>query len=182
MKYLIYLSVVFLNILNASAQSSIYDTSRTITSLMGNTVTLNQFSGKKMVVLILPFSQTANNITYIKKLDSVCGLYASKITVIGVLSYESGFNDSSLTTLRNWFSTVQLNNLVITQGMHTNKSSGTLQNDLFTWLTNSNLNGHFSNDVAGINDKFFLNEQGQLFGRFGPDMRMSVKALQKLLQ
>lgn len=165
---------------SGQAQTSI-DTTLTLTKLNGDTISLTHYSSAKLLIIVLPVTQTADDSSYVLKADSIANLYAGKLGVIGVLSYEDGYTDSALSALQSWYSGLTDSNLVVTQGMYTHKDS-TTQHPLFSWLTHADQNAHFDNDVTGIGQTFFINEEGQLYSVNDPGIPLTVRMVQRLVQ
>ncbi|HWB27599.1 MAG TPA: hypothetical protein VG738_19115 [Chitinophagaceae bacterium] len=159
---------------------SIYDYS--ITTIESQTHSLGEYQGKKILIMVLPASQTADDSAYLQKMDSVALANSSGMAVIGIPSYEDGYNDSLLTTLQPFYRSLLDTSIIISQGMYTHQSSDSLQNPLFNWLTHVSGNTHFEQEVGGAGEMYFINEQGELYGVFGPEVRMSTKILNRMLQ
>ena len=137
-----------------------------ITTTDGNDISLDQFQGKKVLIVVLPVTKSAEDSTLLISMSSVA-TYDS-VVVIGIPSYEDGFQDDSLQTLTTWYRSLAGDSVVITQGMNTRKASP-YQSDLFAWLTSKDLNGHFDQDVIGAGSKYLINETGDLYGVASPD-------------
>jgi len=65
--------------------------------------------------------------------------------------------------------------------MYTRKSSS-YQNEIFAWLTDKDLNGHFDKEVDGPGSEFFVSASGELYGVLGPEARWSDNLFNKLIQ
>ena len=72
--------------------------------------------------------------------------------------------------------------IIIAQAMFTHISSGEQQSELFQWLTQAEKNGHFEEEVKGAGEMYFINEQGDLYGVFGPEAMWSNKILNRMMQ
>lgn len=162
------------------AQSG-FDTSVTITDITDTIRPLSVFAGTRVMVVILPVTQTADDSAYVIKLDSICDMYAGRLKVLGVLSYEDGYSDSAGATIKSWYAAIKSSNLIITTGIYTHKSS-TGQHDFFGWLTHADQNVHFDDEVSGVGEKFFIDERGALFSVYGPEVGLSTRLVQLNLQ
>lgn len=128
---------------------------------------MNEFEGKRIMVIVLPVSQTENDLQLLKLLDSFSIKYSSKYTMIGIPSIEDGYSQEEAESLKTWYKSTLHNQFIITTGMYTKKASPE-QDALFRWLTNKNENIHFDEEVEGPGEKYFINEQGELYGVYSP--------------
>jgi len=170
--YLLGSTVIFL--------SSIYDFS--FTTVEGTTHSMQEFQGKKILITVLPVTQTADDSAYLQRLDSVALANAGNLTVIGVPSYEDGYADSLLPTLSPFYRSLLDTSILISQGAYTHQSSDSAQNALFNWLTHVSGNTHFEEEVKGAGEMYFINEQGDLYGVIGPEAKFSNKVLNRMFQ
>src|ERR1700741_4871966 len=53
---------------------------------------MEEFRGKKIMIIILPVTQTVRNSALLRSLVSASENYADKISLIGILSFEQGYN------------------------------------------------------------------------------------------
>jgi len=159
--------------------NGIYDLS--VVSLDGAPVPLSQFQGKKLLIVVLPVSRQANDISLLKAMDSISRKYSVQISVIGIPSGENGYVADSLASLKQFYGSLMGSQILLTQGMYTNKSSGSRQSALFAWLTDKNKNTHFDQDVKGPGHKFFIDQKGQLLAVFPPDIPLSDRTMQHLI-
>jgi glutathione peroxidase len=153
-----------------------------ITTINGQDKSMEDFRGKKILVVVLPVTRTATDSAFLKTIDSVSRNYSQKLSVIGVLSFEDGFQTSDLNSLQIYYHSLLGNQVILTQGMYTRKESGKKQHELFFWLTHSGENTHFDIDVSGIGQKFFVNEQGELYGVAAPEGKLSNNVMQRMIQ
>ena len=135
--------------------------SYSVTTSDGKDISLDQFQGKKALVVVLPVTKTTQDSMLLIAMDSLVTFGTA--AVIGVPSYEDGFQDDSLESLTTWYRSLAGDSVIITQGMNTRKASP-YQSDLFAWLTSKDLNGHFDQDVMGAGTKYLINETGDLYG------------------
>jgi len=160
------------------AQCSLLDSS--IVKLSGERLKLSQYGGRKILIIILPTAHDAPDTVYMKTLDLICDRNSNHLVIIGVLSYEDGYRDSLSTVLQAWYGAFSRDNLLITAGMYTRKCAGSAQGSLFKWLTNTGLNGHFSQDAIGINQKFLVDQLGYLCGVYDSQTGLSLRSIQKI--
>jgi len=119
----------------------------------------------------------------LQRLDSIHNANQTQLKIIAVASYEDGFTDDTIAVdLLPWYQSLLDTEIVLTQGMHTHKSSGTEQHALFVWLTNAGQNGHFEEEAGSPGQMYFINELGELYGVFGPGTKWSNKVLNRMLQ
>jgi len=141
---------------------------------------LQNDSGIKILIFILPSLRANDDSTYLKWINSIAITHANKMQVIGVPSYEDNYNDSLALNLNTFYRTYLDSTIFITKGMYTHKTSSR-QDALFSWLTNSAQNQHFDIDVAGPGEMFFINETGGLYGVFGPASKYSQKVINYMI-
>jgi glutathione peroxidase len=155
LKYMLALLCLFLAY-TADCQG-LYDHS--FRDLNSKNVHLKEFTGKKLLFIILPVSAT-DSLT--AQLKSFVATYGDKVQVIGVLSQEEGHSKDSKAAIKTIY---QNTGILVTDGMRSRKGNG--QSPLMKWLTNKNENGHFDMDAKGPGQKFFVNEQGTLYAVLG---------------
>ncbi len=160
--------------------NGVYDYS--VTTIEGQTHTLQEYAGKKIMVIILPVTQTADDSAYLRKMDSVALTNSSRFTLIGIPSYEDGYTDSSLAALQPFYRSLLDTSVVISQGMYTHQSSDSLQSPLFNWLTHVSGNTHYEQEVGGIGQGYYINEAGELTSIIMPPARDSDTMLADILQ
>lgn len=158
--------------------NSIYDVS--INTIEGSPKQLNELQGKKIMLVILPVTHTAEDSTFLISLDSLSRAKADAVAFIAVCSYEDGFADSLKTGLTNYYRALLGNQIIITDGMHTRKNQQ--QHPLFEWLTKKENNTHFDDDAGGPGQKFFINEQGELYGVYGAEVPLTGRHVLRMLQ
>ncbi|MDN3657816.1 hypothetical protein QWZ08_19345 [Ferruginibacter paludis] len=150
---------------------------------MDNTdISIGDLQGKKIMIAILPVTNTKSDIAFLKKIDMISKLYVDKITVIGVPAYEYGYDENRITDLQDFYNGIIGKNVIITKGMYTNKTSADKQHPLFSWLTDVNQNTHFDQEVKGVGEAYFISAEGELYGVIGPEKELSDILLKKLLQ
>jgi len=172
------MAIIFLS--SFAFTDSLYNYS--FTGIDGTTHSFNEYQGKKILIVVLPSSQTAEDSTYLTRIDSIAQANTSQLITIAVPSYEDGYTGDTLTELPQWYLSILSSSVILTQGMYTHKASDTLQNPLFSWLTTTTLNNHFDEEVGGPGEMYFINEQGELNGVFGPEAKWSNKIVNRMLQ
>lgn len=146
--------------------SGVFDLS--ITMPEGNVTPLSDYQGKKMVIIVLPAAHASADSELLKLLDTLSISYANTVTMIGVPSYEDGFEDDSLSSLMSWYRSFLGDHFIISGAMNTRKNSA-YQTPLFSYLTHADENGYFDDDVYGAGEKFFIDTSGNLYGLSAPD-------------
>lgn len=142
-------------------------------------IDLNSFKGKKILVAIIPTHSSDSG--YFLKLCELQKLYSKKVKIIAIPSFDDDYNDSrDKKNLKQAFQNDS--SVLITTGMYIKKSDGSRQDALMQWLTDKSKNGHLDIDAKGINQKYFINETGDLYGVFGPEISLSVRLMQKMLR
>ena len=164
----------------ARGQNSIYDYS--VPKIEGGSQPLAAYQGKKILIITLPLQHSAAADTMLFCLDTLAAAHNPQLVVIAVPSYEDGFAPAQKEQLRQWYRSKLGNYIVITDGLYTRKTSGSQQHLLFKWLTTDSLNEVFDIDVEGPVHKFFVNGNGKLYGVLRPQIRVSSKALYRILQ
>lgn len=132
----------------------------TIKDIDGLDIHLNSYQGIKLLIFIAPTKET-EGIT-LQELDSIKNRYDTTIKLMGVMSYENGFVDSNKAAIKSMYASLGIN-LILTQGMHTPKATGSNQSDLFNWLTNKSVNSRFNIDAKGVGQKFFIDKTGKIY-------------------
>jgi len=145
--------------------SSIYDFS--VTSIEGINKSLLTFEGKKIMVITLPTEINSANEAMLHSLDSLGDGNETSLKIIAVPSYEDGYTDARKEELKQWYRSFLDSSIVVTEGLHTRKTSGSQQAPLFHWLTDVSENEHFDIDVVGPWSKFMVRSNGELFGVLG---------------
>ena len=151
-----------------------------ITTADGEVTSLAKFSGKPMVIVVLPVTRTIDDTLLLLQMDSLGKEYKDSLLMIGVPSYEDGFKDDSLLSLTTWYKSLAGESIIITTGANTRKNSP-YQSELFQWLTNKDLNGHFDDDVAGVSAKYFINGSGNLCAVLGKDVSLINQTVETIL-
>lgn len=164
---------------SVSFTGSIYDYQ--VPLIEGGTLNLSSYQGKKILIVTLPISQDAVADSFLYSLDTLATAHQSQIQVVSVPSYEDGFTVAGRAALAQWYRTKLSSHIIITDGLYTRKSSGSLQHALFKWMTDENLNEVFNIDVDGPGYKFFARGDGQLYSVLRPISKISGPSVQKTL-
>lgn len=151
-----------------------------ISSAEGNQHSLQEYSGKNILVVILPVTRNTYDSLYLKWVDSVAESHKTDLKVIAVPSYEDGYTNTPSYGLDAFYKRNLNGRVLISNGLNTHKTS-IAQHSLFAWLTNVTQNMHFDKDVSGAGQMFFVNANGVLHGVFGPDCRFSNKIINYML-
>lgn len=152
-----------------------------ITTMAGTNKPLSDFEGKKILVVVLPVTKTADDSVFLRKIDSVSIAYASELSVIGAPSFEDGYELSNFEDLQTYYQSLLGSQVILAQGMYTRKASSQ-QHALFSWLTHKEENVHFDSDVQGARHKFFISEQGKLYGVLSPETPLTTRVMEKMMQ
>jgi glutathione peroxidase len=137
----------------------------------GNTIQLSGYSDKKILFIILPVSGEDSAVTP-AQLTTLANKYAGSLVVIGVPAEEWGFTSSIKAQVKSLYSG-QPSNFILAEGMKVKKASGEQQSQLFQWLTDKNRNKHFDREIMGTGEKFFVDEDGALYGVIGKSLQLS---------
>jgi len=96
-----------------------------------DTIRLSTFTWKKIWVVVLPFSQTANDSIFLQQVDLKSRVYESGLQTLAIPSYEDGFRDDSAHAVLSWYQNILDSSIIISQPLYTHKASGSEQNSLF---------------------------------------------------
>jgi len=159
--------------------TSIYDYE--IPKIEGGNQQLSGYSGKKIMIIALPITQTAYTDSMLYSLDTLSMAHISDLNVIGVPSFEDGYTSSLKQSLLQWYRSKLGTQVIITDGLYTRKSSGSQQHPLFKWLTTESLNESLDSEVSGPGFMFFVSRTGELNGVLLPHVKIWGNAVQKAL-
>jgi len=171
MKKLILQLFVLIMLVGDIKAQTVHDIS--IKSITGDMINLKQYVGKKIMFILLPFD--SNDSTY-KQLASFQDLYQNLITVIGIPSVEDGYKQTDAVSLNFLYKN---SGIILTEGMMTQKTSGTNQSLLMQWLTDRTKNQHFNNDAVGVGSKFFISETGILYAALPPKASLESRIVDR---
>lgn len=136
--------------------SSLYDIQ--IDSIDGHQIDLGLYRGKK--IIISQFDGTAPDNNQLYFLDSLQKAIINIVVIaVPVKDFTGSKTPHELIRLRD-----SLNlHFLVTMPSFVKKISNTNQMPLFTFLTNSNLNGHFDVEVKDLNQLYFISGKGTLY-------------------
>jgi glutathione peroxidase-family protein len=179
MKSTIFIMLFFLLLTTSLQAQSVYDlnckTSDSITQL------IKGFPGKKILIVVLPTTQTSKDNSMLKQLDSISRVHTSDLKIIGVPSVEDGADKDHYASLKHFYRSILNDNIIITTYVNTRKTS-TNQDKMFAWLSHAAQNNHFDSDVKSVWTMFILNEKGELKGVLGTSANFPLRILNRLLQ
>ena len=159
---------------------SIY--THSVTSIEGDNKPLSAYSGKKILIITLPTIQNNSNDSLLHSLDSLRAVYTNSLVIIATPSYEDGFTAAKKNDLRLWYRSILNQDIIVTDGFYTRKTSGIQQHPLFKWLTDREKNSHFDQDISGPKFKFLVWTDGELSGVLGERTRLSGTTMNDLIQ
>lgn len=142
----------------------------------------NIIGSKQLCIILLPSIRNDESDYLLSTIDSIGNQFKGELTLVGVPSYEDGYEDDSLPLITNWYlSKLNTENILILQGMNTRKTSA-YQTLLFHWLTHSEENGHYDNDVTGVGACWLISASGKLFATIDSGSLKNAALIQKLLR
>jgi glutathione peroxidase len=152
-----------------------------VLSTMNNeTVNLQQFRGKRVMVIILPVSsEDSVNITP-GQIAALATSQKDSLVIIGVPSEETGYTDAKKEQVKALYAN-EPDNFILASGMKVSKSSGENQSPFFQWLTDKNKNNFFDKDVTETGQKFFVNRYGHLYAVIGANVKLTHPIIGKIL-
>lgn len=170
-----FFSILLLFATVAGKTQSIYQVP--VKDIDGNPINLNSYAGKKILFYLLPLSSSDSNYVQLQAFKS---RYLDTVQIIGIPSIEDGFQQASgAASLKALYANT---GIVIAQGMHTRKSSGTNQSELMQWLTNRSKNQHFDMDALGIGHKFFVSGTGREFAVMPPQVPLTAPLFDRIVR
>lgn len=153
-----------------------------VPTIEGHLKQMSDYQGKKILIVTLPVQQNAAGDSMLFSLDSLRAVHAGTLTVIGVPAYEDGYTSAIKEQLRDWYMTRLDTAVIISEGLYTRKTSGTQQHPLFQWLTMKEKNGHFDQDISGVQNKFFVWTDGQLLAVLGTLVKIKSSVINSLIE
>jgi glutathione peroxidase len=160
-----------------SYADSIYDLS--VTTIDGKTIHLDNFKGKKILIVVLPLSPT-DTILPVSDLKSVQTKYPS-LVVIGFVSYEAGFKKTDKEKIKKMYKDMPPG-FILTETIKAAKVAGKEQAPVLQWLTHRQRNKHFDEDIKKPGYKFFIDERGELYGALDPKIKISSPLIDRVIQ
>ena len=148
-----------------------------VDAIDGRIIQLQNYKGKKMLFLVIPFSGTDTTISA----GEIAALQTMHpdVTVFAVPPEDLGYVDEDQPKLKSLFRSFS-SNFILTESMNVKKASGAKQSPILQWLTDKNKNRHFDNDVRGIGQKFFVDERGELYAVIGPEIKLSNPMIEQI--
>jgi len=160
---------------DSTSIESFYDLSAI--SLLGDTLKMSSYKGKK--ILIVNVASKCGYTPQYKNLQNLYDRYKDKIEILGFPSndflwQEPGTNDE--------ISTFCNTNYGVTFPMFQKiKIRGKDKHPIYEWLTQKNKNGWNSKGPSWNFNKYILDEQGNLIGKFGPKTLPDSQDIIKLI-
>lgn len=153
-----------------------------LAKLEGGSVSLSVYSGKKLMIVNLPVSRTAEADTMLYCLDTLAAAHVQQLQIIVVPSFEDGFNISQRATLLQWYRAYLRPGILITDGFHLLQSSSAQQHPLFEWLTDESMNQSFDVQPDAPGYKFFIDTLAKLYAVLRPQSKVGGASVQKVLR
>jgi glutathione peroxidase-family protein len=151
------------------------------TTLEGNNKSMQDFQGKKLLVLVLPVTNSSADSTFLHRVDSFSRRYADSVTFVGVPAQEFGYQGAKAGTLLSYYRGILGPQIWLSQGMFVERASGSRQSALFSWLTHSNQNLQFDQEVKGVGQKYFIDGSGNLYGALSAAVTLRDSLFLKML-
>jgi glutathione peroxidase len=170
------LMALWLLLAGTSQAQGIYE--QEIKNIDGNTIRLNGYKGKKLLVITLSGQESDSSI--MSQLTIFQSKYQDKIETIGVADFEDGYSIARKKEIKKSIKNSKVN-LTITEGMKVKKTSGSEQSPFMKWLTDKNGNKHFNQDVEGVGHKFFMDETGDLYAVIGPRLTLQAPIIDRIM-
>lgn len=174
MKLLLRASVIAFLLSFAFPPQGIYDIK--IKDLDGGVTALSKYTGKKMIFVILSGKEKDSTLN---ELAAFCTKYKDSAVVFGVLSIEDGYSDAGKGSVKQLIKS-KIPGLVLTEGMYTRKTSPG-QSELTQWLTHTEQNHRFGNDITGPGCKFFVDVTGELYAALSPHTPLSSPVIVRVM-
>jgi glutathione peroxidase len=154
---------------------NIYDI--TINKLDGTPLDLNQFKGKKL--LLVNVASKCGLTPQYEGLEQLYQEYGGQLEIIGLPCNQFAFQEPG--DADQIASFCQKNygvSFTITEKI---KVRGSDQHDIYTWLTNKECNGKFNSSVKWNFQKYLISEEGELEAKFAPTVTPTSEELTKAL-
>jgi glutathione peroxidase len=178
MKYIFSLVLVsLLYSFSSQKAKSIYSLS--IKSIDDKKISISSFRGKKMLFVVVPVT-AQDSLLDLKSLKELLSKYDTSIIAIGIPAVEFGYQKSMDREIRKLYQKMPAN-FILAGGMNVRKSSAEQQDSLFQWLTKRENNFHFEQEVINPGQKFFVDEQGSLYGVLGYHVPFSNPVMDRIL-
>ncbi|HRG24729.1 MAG TPA: hypothetical protein PLL23_10060 [Chitinophagaceae bacterium] len=152
-----------------------------VDKIEGGKDSLVHYQGMKVLIVIIPASVSPVGDSLLMSLDSLGRSREGQLKIIAVPSVEAGFSQVNRDDLYQWYRSKLGTHIIVSNGMYTRKTSGSLQHPLFKWLTDVAINKVFDIDAEAAGYKFFINSGGLLYGVLLPHSRASGQAVTRTL-
>lgn len=129
----------------------------------GNTVSMNQFEGKK--ILLVNMATNSSRISQLSGLQQLHEQYGDSVVVIGFPSNSFGHEPLSDSAIKSF---CQNNYSVSFLLAAKNPIAGPLNQSVYNWLTSITENSVTDDPVKGDFQKYLISETGTLIGIFSP--------------
>lgn len=146
-----------------------------ITTIAGDTIQMNQYSGKK--IMIVNIATQSNKVSQLAELQQLAQAHSDSLVIIGVPSNSFGNEPLSNTQIITFMDSANLT-FPLTQKCSV---KGNDMIALYNWLTNSSENGVLNQEVKGDFQKFIINGQGELIGSFSGSVSPGSTEVLRLL-
>jgi glutathione peroxidase len=139
-------------------------------------VNLFQYNGKKIIFITLTGKEADSTLG---QLAAFSITYKNSAAIIGVLSIEDGYDEANKKSLKVLYKS-KIPGLILTEAMYT-RSSSTGQSALMQWLTHKEQNMRMDVKVTEAGYKFFLDEDGLLYGVLGSNAALTSPIIQRIM-
>lgn len=177
MKKLSFIALIALMMSFTATQPSIYEKDFKFTSLEGKEMSLNQFKGKKVLIV-----NTASKCGYTKQykdLQELHKTYGDKVVIIGMPCNQFGGQEPGAEKEIKTFCEKNYGVEFLMSSKIDVKGSN--QSDIYKWLTSKSMNGLEDSSVGWNFQKYLLNENGELMGHFSSSVNPMSKKITDLL-
>lgn len=174
--FLISLGILSASVSNAQSAKSIYDIP--VVSLMGDSINLESFKGKK--ILFVNVASKCGFTPQYEGLQKLSDSYKDSLVIIGMPcnqfgSQEPGGKDEIATFCQKNYG---VNFLILEKA----DVKGDNQHPLYEWLTSKSLNGRKNSSVKWNFQKFLVDENGQLLDVFFSTTKPMSSKITKFLK
>lgn len=163
----IFIIVIIFCSMRATGQTSIY--SIAIPGLKGQTINLNDYKGKKILIASVTPAILQNG--YLAFLDSLQSVYPS-VVVIALPALD--FGEVEIATIMDSIKNDSLVHISLTLPALVKKKNGDSQNRLMQWLTTDTDNTHFNTEVTTDNQLYLINKDGFLYAVLEKNVPLEV--------
>lgn len=149
----------------------------TFQDIKNNQVSVNSFSGKKIVISVIDASNP--NERYLKMLDTLYRNNTTNVQVIAVpaFNFANAISNDSLAAIYNRLHL----GYIISKPAKGKKADGDQQHRLLQWLTHSDSNRHFDNDVEEAGQLYVITENGVLYAAMKSKISPTSATMNKII-